>query len=325
MRGLTTWVVVLGAVIWMGCGGGGGSNDQGTPDPGMTDIADGGSLGDEGNPGDQGPDTGVEDPGAVPDEPDRGTPEVPKQDLPLDGTVTPDGVTAEVPGEDPGPDSLTPSQFIVRVIRDGEVPGQPVPVAGAEVAVLDNSTGQPAGPSGQTDDKGEVAFDLEAGLVFGVGVRKDTFVDRYVLDVRREWNSLDVGLLPIAVVDMVAKDIGAPWDHSTGVVVGHLVYRHGDSDEEVGCAVVESDKGGEVRYWDPQEDMPASLDKAPMTSKANSNFVVIGIPPGPVRLTAKIEGEVVATKDTISFAGGFTSTEVAVSGDANPTPSDCAY
>ncbi len=318
-------VVMVAMALAVGCGGGGGgSNDPGAPDPRVTDSGtQDGTVTDPGVEVEPGP----LDPGADPVEPDQGTLEVPPQDVPGDDKgatdiVLPDFANAD---QDPGSDGQPPTQFVVRVRVEGGGTGQPVPLDGAEVAILDNTTGQPTGQSGQTDANGEVAFDLEEGLVFAVSVKKETYFDRYFFDIREEWGSLDVGMLPLAMVEAVSQMIGVSWDPSKGIVTGRIVFQSEQGEEDVGCAVVESDKGGEVRYWDPDEDMPTALDKAPMTSKENANFLVANVPPGPVGLTAKVAGVTVATRQALSFAGGMTSVDMAVTTETNPTPADCAY
>lgn len=326
MRGVgIAAVVMVSMVLAVGCGGGGGgSSDQGTADTGVTDSGtQDGTVNDPGAEVDPGP----MDPGADPVEPDPGTPEVLPHDVPGKDKGAPDVVVPDLPGmdQDPGGDGHPAGWFVVRVLAEGGGTGQPVPLAGAEVAVLDNTTGQPTGQSGQTDASGEVVFDLAEGLVFAVSIKKETYIDRYFLDVRQEWGSLEVGMLPTAMIDAVSQMIGVPWDHSRGIVTGRIVFQSEQGEEDVGCAVVESDKGGEVRYWDPDGDMPATLDKAPMTSKESGNFLVANVPPGPVGLTARVGDTVVATKQTVSFAGGMTTVDLAVTTQTNPTPGDCPY
>ncbi len=318
-------IAVVAMMLAVGCGGGkGGSSDPGTPDTGVTDS--GTQDGTVTDPGAEG-EPGLMDPGAESVKPDPVTLEVSSQDVPGGYKSAPDVMLPDLfsTDHDSGSDGQPPTQFVVRVRVEGGGTGQPVPLVGAEVAILDNTTGQPTGQSGQTDTNGEVAFDLEEGLVFAMSVKKETYVDRYFFDIREEWGSLDIGMLPLAMIDAVSQMIGMPWDHSRGIVAGRIVFQSEQGEEDVGCAVIESDKGGEVRYWDPDEDMPATLDKAPMTSKENANFLVANVPPGAVGLTAKVGGATVATKQTLSFAGGMTSVDMAVTTETNPTPADCAY
>lgn len=318
-------VGMVAMVLAVGCGGGGGGpGDAGSPDPGVTDSGTpDGSVTDPGFEGEPGP----TDPGADPVEPDPGAQEVPPQDDPGGDKGALDIVLPDLtsPDQDPGSDGQPPSQFVIRVWAEGGGTGEPEPLPGVEVAILDNTTGQPLGPSGQTDENGEVAFDLEDGLVFAVSVRKETYIDRYLFDVREEWGSLDTDMLLLAMIEAVSQMIGVSWEPSKGIVTGRIVFQSEQGVEDVGCAVVESDKGGEVRYWDPAEDMPATPDKAPMTSQKNANFLVANVPPGPVALTAKVGDVTVATKQTLSFAGGMTSVDLAVTTATNPTPADCAY
>ncbi len=312
-------VVVVSVVLAVACGGGGGgSADQGPPDPGLTDSGNEGTsdqaTGEESGPSDPGPDLA---------EPDQGTLEVATKDDSAEPGGAPDVEKPDPAPADPSGDEGGPRKFVVRVKADGE--GGPVSLAGAEVAVLDNATGEPLGPSGETDDKGEVALELEPGLTFGLRVKKDAYVDRYYFDIREEWGSFEVGMLPGAVVEMVSQMIGLTWDPSKGIVTGRIVFQTEQGKEDVGCAVVESDKPGEVRYWDADQDVPATLEKAPMTSKKNAQFLVANLPPGPVGLTAKVSGAIVGTKQTLSFAGGMTTVDMAVTTETNPTPADCAY
>lgn len=314
-RGMAA-VGMVAMVLVAGCGGGG----DGSRDPGTTDTW----VMDSGTPDGTVPDPGT---GVDPVEPDHVGPEVAPQDVPRDETGALDEVPPDLPGtdQDPGSDGQPPTRFVVRVRAEGGGNGEKVPLVGAEVAILDNTTGQPTGQSGQTDANGEAAFDLAEGLVFAVSVKKETYVDRYLLDIREEWGSLDVGMLPLAMIEAVAQMIGVSWDPSNGLVTGRIVFHSEEGEEDVGCAIVESDQGGEVRYWDPAQDMPAPLAKAPMTSKENAHFVVVNVPPGPVGLTAKVGGATVATRQTLSFAGGMTSVDMAVTTETNPTPADCAY
>lgn len=317
-------VVMVAMALAVGCGGGGdGSSDPGTTDTGVTDSGT-----QDGTVADPGAEPGPMDSGADPGEPDQVAPEVPPQDVPRDDKGAPDVVLPDLAGtdHDPGSDGQPPTRFVVRVrVEGGGPPDDPVPLVGAEVAILDNTTGQPTGQSGQTDANGEVVFDLEEGLVFAVSVKKETYCDRYFFDVRKEWGSLNVGMLLLELIEGVSQMIGLSWDPSKGLVTGRIVFQSPQGEEDVGCAVVESDKAGEVRYWDPDQDMPTTLDKAPMTSKENANFLVANVPPGPVGLTAKVGGATVATKQTFSFAGGMTSVDMSVTTDTNPTPADCAY
>lgn len=313
-------VVAVAALLIVGCGGGGdGADDLGTSDLGISDIR----PQDEDQQEASEPDAAATDPWIEAIVDDFVMPDLTGQDLTKD-VAMPDVAAPDAPSHDFVNDSEEPSKFVVRVMEEADA-GQDLPVVGAEVAILDNNTGQPTGLSGETDQDGTVEFHIKAGQVFAVSVKKDPYIHRYFFDVRGEWGFLDVGMLRVELIDMVANQIGLSWDRTKGIVAGQVVFPSEQGDESVGCAVVESDKGGPIRYWDPVEDMPTTLDKAPMTSKKNSNFLVANVPPGPVNLTVKVAGQTVATRTAFSFEGALISVDIAVVTATNPTPPDCQY
>ena len=313
--------MVSAAVAW-GCGGGGGGSSADVSDAGGSRDAFDAALGDEA----AGAETVPNDPGVIADQGQEDAIGLDGQDLAAPPDELPSHEAVLDPGGDLGADPGSATGFVISVKVDSEVPGEPVPLEGALVTLLDNETGQPLGPEKVTDQNGQVVFDVAAGLVFGVKVAKETYVDRYQFDIHESDGSFQTGLISLALVQGLAQAIGIAWDPAKGMVVGSVGFvAVGGPMEPVGCAVVSSDPAGEVRYWDPVQDMPATPEKAPMTSAKNSNFLVANVDPGPVQLTAKVSDAVIATKTTRVFAAGMTSVEMTATTAENPTPAGCAY
>lgn len=314
------------AMVLVGCGGGGGTNeprDEGTTTQDGWEAIDPSDT--EGESEDAtdvpGADSGVDPTQEGPNEPETSL-----IDLQTSDGISSDEVAGqEVIGQDPGVDTTVPGKFRVRVFREDTRSEEPVPIMGASVVLLDNETGQPTGMSGQTDEKGEVVFELAPGTVFGLKVSKDEYITKYFFDIVEAWGWMDVWMFSLATIEAVSQMIGLTWNPAKGLVEGRVVFGTGSDEEDVGCAVIETAPVGDVRYWDPKTGMPTTLDKAPMTSKANASFVVGNLAPGSVRIWAKVGQIEVGKKDTFVYAGGMTSITVLAKGETNPTPADCKY
>jgi len=254
-------------------------------------------------------------------------------DVAADNAVTPDPAQTsdQAPAEaaeTTGPTETEP--FTATVIEFGSKP--PKPVAGADVVLMD-ANGQPTTTATKSGADGKVTIAIPKGQPAGFKVSMAGYKDTYQFGLRPSpegetlWIVTETlyNLAPAMAGLVLHKDASGKFDK--GIVAGSIYWVNKEGKEEhVGCAKVETDQGGEARYFDPATGFPATLAKAPTTSKNLGYFLVANINPGKTKVTAKLDdaaGTVIGSVDIFSFADAICINNIYAQGDANPTPADC--
>ncbi|MBM4397038.1 MAG: hypothetical protein FJ087_15285 [Deltaproteobacteria bacterium] len=255
----------------------------------------------------------------------------PTPDVPADTTPTPDTPTETPPTEVPA--DLPPVEtepFTGTIIEFGSNP--PAAIADADVVLLDDA-GQPTATAVKSGADGKVTIQIPKGKPAGFKVSKAGNKNTYQFgltpsaDGETLWIVTETlyNLAPAMAGLVLHKDAGGKFDK--GIVAGSIYWVNpADSKEQhVGCAKVSTDMGGDARYFDPTTGFPATLAKAPTTSKNLGYFLVANIDPGKTKVTAKLDpaGTEIGSVDIYSYADAICINNIYATGAANPTPADC--
>ncbi|NOZ02122.1 MAG: carboxypeptidase regulatory-like domain-containing protein [Deltaproteobacteria bacterium] len=199
------------------------------------------------------------------------------------------------------------------------------PVEGADIVFLDMQ-GNALGYSTQSGAGGAFEITLPPGIKVGVKVSKAGYTDTYQFGLPSVSQDLELRIFPANVLEGALGSLGLTLDANKGVVAGGVVFINGQGDwEAVGCASVQSEPASDIRYFDPDTDMPTTLENASTTSKFNSQFIAANVTPGSVVFKATVDGSVIGETDALVFAGAMTiDAMIMPDGTSNPTPAGCA-
>ena len=225
-----------------------------------------------------------------------------------------------------------PSTFtgIVKNLTDLDDPE--AGLEGSEVTILNNASAYPIEGFGtQTSDTdGKVTFTNIHCKYPMVGFKiispGETHLNAYTFSVDPAAVDEDLVVVDKMTLSIAAGAAGVTLDETKGNLGGILLWGGGEEPEPVGCATVELDSEGEIRYVKGGAmPLPVPPEDLAYTDPAVGVFIIANVPEGgPITITAKIGGEAIATTTTHSFANSLSYTKIMVEGDANPTPEDCS-
>jgi hypothetical protein len=253
-------------------------------------------------------------------------PDVPA-DVPAD---VPTDVTADVPVDVPTdtPVDVQLGTFKATLIEFGSNP--PAGVEGAELAVIDESTGKATGQTVTSGANGAVEAQLPVGIKVGFKAMATDYHDTYQFGISSDAQDEILYIVTETLYTLAPALAGLEVDTTKAIVGGAIYWVSGSNAEEmVGCATVESTPAGDYRYFDPATGRPTSLENADQTSKTLSYFLVANIPagtadsPAQVAVDAMVGGASVGTTTIWAIEGAICIQNVYATGAANPTPGDC--
>ncbi|UCD85239.1 MAG: hypothetical protein JSU92_03335, partial [Deltaproteobacteria bacterium] len=112
-------------------------------------------------------------------------------------------------------------------------------------------------------------------------------------------------------------------DTTKGVVAGAVYFINElDEEEEVGCAEVTSDMGGDIRYFN-DSGLPTTIENRDTTNPENGYFIAANVSVGSTEITATVDSVEVGSVSIFSFADSICINNIYVNGVTNPTPVDC--
>jgi hypothetical protein len=222
-------------------------------------------------------------------------------------------------------DKSNPEVFVAVVAEFGSNPSHAL--AGATVVLLDSS-GQPTTISQVSDTNGMVAIPVPSGEPSGFRVSMSGYKDTYQFGQSPSPTGKTLWIVTDALYNLLPALTGLAQASAKGILVGAVYWVDGGGKEQpVGCARVQSDGGGEARYFEPVSGLPATLTNAPMTSKDLSYFLVANIEKGKANVKAILDpsGVEIGSVDIYSVPGAICINNIYALGGSNPTPSGCPH
>jgi len=184
---------------------------------------------------------------------------------------------------------------------------------GVDITVLDNDTGEPMpgiDPLKSGDD-GVFQVSLPPGLLIGfrsTGQEEVTsgipmkFQTTYQFNIPSDSQGKRIYAVDTITYTTAPKTAGINVDRTKGILAGTIYWTNpaNGKEEFVGCATVRAvpveggDPVGEVRYFDPNNDLPGAPAKAPFTTtglEGTSRYIVANLTPGKqYRLEVQVDG-----------------------------------
>lgn len=184
---------------------------------------------------------------------------------------------------------------------------------GVDITVLDNDTGEPmTGISPlKSGDDGVFQLTLPPGLLVGfksTGQEEVTsgipmkFQTTYQFNIPSDAQGKRIYAVDTITYTTAPKTAGINVDRTKGILAGTIYWTNPANQEEefVGCATIRAvpveggDPVGEVRYFDPNNDLPGAPSKAPFTTtgkEGTSRYIVANLTPGKqYRLEVQVDG-----------------------------------
>lgn len=209
------------------------------------------------------------------------------------------------------------------------------PLGGKTCRAVDNDSGDPiAGFEAVSKANGSISFQDLPGDLVGFkcdGVIGD-HVDTYQFNISTTAQDEDLWLVDLATYQMAPALAGIELDTTKGMLAGSVYWVNAaDEEEPVGCGVITSTKGGQIRYFGVNElpvkpiaEDPAGRDN---THPNNGLFLAANMEPGPVTLTLTVDGQQKGDVNVITFGAESTVLISNIYADetltANPTPAGC--
>jgi hypothetical protein len=195
-------------------------------------------------------------------------------------------------------------------------------VAGVE-ATLAKADGTLTDQKATSNALGEVVLEVEADVAFGVRLAKAGYVESWNLGILSSMSGHHATILSQALQTAVLGKLSVTQDPAKGMAAGVARFTTDlGTIGAIGCATVEVQPSGQVFYF--SADGPATPDKQSATLRTRSDYLILNVPAGPVTVTAKVGGVVVATGTGFVFPGAITFDISALGeGATNPTPADC--
>lgn len=249
-------------------------------------------------------------------------------------------------------DTVAPSKFTGQLVDFASKTGR----KGVDMRVLNNETGEdfdavnfPPFKSGE-DGRFELALPAGTQVGFEATGQEDVtppakpmvFQKTYMFNIPSDAQAKRIYAVNTITYKTAPMTAGIVVDKTKGILAGTVYFKDPATGEEqfVGCATVEAIPAdgtsttpvGDVRYFDPRNDLPASLVNAQFTTTGlagTSRYIIGNLPLGRYKIVVKIDGVQVnpgAAELTIqSFADSIAITNIYVTSptDAskNPTPS----
>ena len=207
--------------------------------------------------------------------------------------------------------------------------GSDTGVEGARVQAYDNSVGvaipvcADSGAGGAVSLSG-IPADITAykGKI-GLKASKDAYKDTYQFGLAL--GAVDETLWIVTEILYAAAPTmaGLVVDSTKGVVAGAVYFINElDEEEEVGCATVNSDMGGDIRYFN-DEGLPTTIANREDTNPSNGYFIAANVSVGSTEITASVDAVEVGSVSIYSFADSICINNIYVTGLTNPEPPDC--
>jgi hypothetical protein len=230
-------------------------------------------------------------------------------------------------------------QFTGQLVDFASKVGMP----GVDMLVLDNDTGEPLPgyPAFKSEDQGLISLDLPADVTRVAfkanGKSRDgiwEFKNSYQFNIPSDAKNKRLYAVNKITYTTAPMTAGVVVDITKGIIAGTVYWVNKTSGEEefVGCVTIEAipeddhaaGPQGEVRYFDPDKDLPTPLTKATHTwagEEGTSRYIVANLPVGQYRIIAKIDGVVVHDEVVLrSYADSICISNIYLEGNANPTP-----
>ncbi|MBP7125830.1 hypothetical protein KBD49_05635 [Myxococcota bacterium] len=184
---------------------------------------------------------------------------------------------------------------------------------GVDITVLDNDTGEPVAGIAplKSGDDGVFQLTLPPGILVGfrsTGQEEVTsgipmkFQTTYQFNIPSDSQGKRIYAVDTITYTTAPKTAGITVDRAKGILAGTMYWTNPATREEefVGCATVRAvpveggDPVGEVRYFDPNNDLPGAPSKAPFTTtgkEGTSRYIIANLTPGQqYRLEVQVDG-----------------------------------
>lgn len=227
---------------------------------------------------------------------------------------------------------------------------------GVDLVVLSNETGEPLDPVKYPPFKsgvnGRFTLELPAGIEIGFKAtgKEDpappppgkamVFQTTYMFNIPSDAQNKRIYAVNTITYMTAPRTAGITVDKTKGILAGTVYYKVPGTNEEqfVGCATIEAVPAdgssttpmGEVRYFDPRNDLPGSLEVAQFTTtglEGTSRYIIANLPVGKYKLIVKVDGVQVNTGAAEVTVGSYvdsisvSNVYVTGAGGTNPTPS----
>jgi len=210
------------------------------------------------------------------------------------------------------------------------------PLGGKTCRAVDNATGDPiAGFVATSEGNGSIAFKDLPGEKVGFkcdGVTGE-HVDTYQFNISTTALDEELWLVDLGTYQMAPALAGVTLDTTKGLVAGSVYWVNANDEEEpVGCGVVTSSMGGEIRYFGENELPVKTVAEDPengrdYTHPNNGLFLVANMTPGAATLGLEVEGASKGSVNVVTFGAENTVLISNIYADdtltANPTPAAC--
>lgn len=256
-----------------------------------------------------------------------------------DGGSKDNGVTQDVPQQDPGgtTDTGVDTTPVEKVTFKAQVQDNlsKQPMAGAQVTVMDNDTGEATAMTTTADAEGMVTFELEKGRLYGFRSVlvdcKDTYVWNVSLELPEGEEYETIWLLSEMGFVSAAALAGFTPDPTKSIIAGALYWvNDAGAEEYVSCGTIKTDPEAEYRYFSTTTGYPAPLATVQTTGagKAEGRYVAGNVPAGHVELSGynkdgsvKWASEMLWTKaDSVAISNLYVDRTQFTT---NPSPATC--
>jgi hypothetical protein len=189
---------------------------------------------------------------------------------------------------------------------------------GVDLVVLNNDTGEPLDPATypafKSGDSGVFELPLPPGMMVGFkasGTEDTTagipmkFQTTYMFNIPSDAQGKRIYAVNTLTYMTAPSTAGIVVDKTKGILAGTIYWNNPAGTEDfVGCALVKAipvaggDAVGDVRYFDPANDLPGVASKAPFTTtglKGTSRYIIGNLPVGRYKMVVTIDGVQVNT------------------------------
>ena len=200
-----------------------------------------------------------------------------------------------------------------------------LPIDGAKIQVLDNTTGEDL-PIGAISDSGAVTISGIPASVTQIGLRNSLTPgnkNTYQFNMDAEAQNEVLWLVSEATYTLAPSLAGITLDTTKGVIAGGLYFVNDQDEEEtVGCGTVTTTPAGDIRYFD-DTDMPTTIANRDSTNPLNGFFLAANINTGTTTVSATVEGNNVGSTTIITYPDSICISNIYVTTATNPEPANC--
>ncbi len=198
-------------------------------------------------------------------------------------------------------------------------------VEAARLQVYDNDTGNKIPVCADSGAGGAVSLSgIPASMAkIGIKVSKENYKDTYQFDLANGTTDETLWIVSEVLYAAAPTMAGVVIDPTKGVVAGALYFiNEAEEEEEVGCATITSDKGGDIRYFG-DTGMPTTIASRATTHPDNAYFLVGNVPEGKTKITAKVETTEIGSVSIFTFADSICINNIYATTSDNPEPVPC--